>query len=376
MKLQKNMIFDEFVLQSKLGEGGMGEVWLANYTSIDMQVALKILPFTDDQDDIDRFNREVRMQGMLNHRSIVKAIKAGYANNHHYFAMNLVNGKDLNYWLKDGVLSERDSLKIVLDIAKAMYYAWSEHRLTHRDIKPSNIMVDDKFNIYLMDLGLSKLVDSANDDLTLTGAFLGTPHYMSPEQARSSEDLDQRSDIYSLGATLYKMLTGHYVFESDNDNLTDLLTKLALDDHKAASDLEPDLSGHIDTLIDGMLQKSMNIRYQSWTSLIKDIQLVLDNEKPRNRYRVKETSIKFQLALKADQSKAKVHGPTALIRDKKSINKAEQYNNNYLLKKRRNTIFLLTIALMLSVFINVFFVFINVTKPIEKQNKIMKIAND
>lgn len=376
--LKKGMIFNDFILNKKIGEGGMGQVWLATNTEFDIKVAIKILPQTDSLEEINRFQREVKLQSMLNHRSIVKSFKSGFANHHHYFVMNLVDGHDLNYFLQQGVLHERDALKIILSVAEAMEYAWDEFNMTHRDIKPGNIMVDKKLKVYLMDLGLSKMADSTINDLTLTGTFLGTPHYMSPEQGRGDE-LDCKSDIYSLGATLYKMLTGKHVFESANDNVMEILTKIALDEPIPPSDIQSDISAECDELIFGMLQKETDQRYCFWSFLIKDINRVLDGDRPSNRYTVKKSTTLKVLDVKFSESKIEGLKHLALTKPRKlvtatriprrqvaTIKKSSReitentiiYEQDIKLENGRILNCGLGIALGLSLLINVFLIFV------------------
>ena len=156
--IEPGMQIDEFEIIRKIGEGGMGEVWLARETFMDLKVAIKILPHNLDDNEraLERFRREIKLQAKLNHPSIVKVLKAGYANDHHYFTMDYVNGHTLSHYLNKGRLQERDCWKIALKIAKALRYAWKEFEMVHRDIKPENIYLRDDGSAVLLDFGSAR----------------------------------------------------------------------------------------------------------------------------------------------------------------------------------------------------------------------------
>lgn len=207
-----------FRIERLLGKGGMGEVYLARQLSMDRDVALKILPpsMTQDEEDVQRFIQEVRLAARLNHPHIVMAHEAGKDNGVYYLAMGYVKGDTLAELLAGGgVLEERDALAITQRMAGALAHAWDKFRILHRDIKPANIILDEDGDPKLMDMGLSK---SLNEDtgMTMAGSVMGTPNYMSPEQAHGEGELDCRSDMYSLGATLYHMLSGTMPFDGSS----------------------------------------------------------------------------------------------------------------------------------------------------------------
>ncbi|NLF18522.1 MAG: SUMF1/EgtB/PvdO family nonheme iron enzyme, partial [Lentisphaerae bacterium] len=193
-----------FRLDRRLGKGGMGEVFLATQLSVDRQVAVKVLPpsFAADHEAVERFLHEGRLAARLDHANIVTVYEAGEDGGNYYLAMACVEGESLDRRLKrDGALPEREALTIVRTIAEALCYAWDEFQLLHRDLKPANIMLDRRGRVFLMDLGLAKSLGEETG-MTLSGAILGTPHYMSPEQAMGSSQLSVQTDIYALGAPL------------------------------------------------------------------------------------------------------------------------------------------------------------------------------
>jgi len=269
-----------FVLERKVGRGGMGEVWLAEQTSMKRKVAIKIMysKYTNNSSFIYRFNKEVKIIANLDHPNIVTAHDAGEEDGVCYLAMKYVDGDSLSTRLKSqGKIAEKEALMIVKDVACALQYAWDELKLLHRDIKPGNIMLDASGKPLVMDMGISR---SAIDDssLTITGVSIGTPYYMSPEQADGLSDIDFRADIYSLGITLYHMVTG--VVPYDGTTTASVIKKHVTDPFPLPQEKNPELSDACATLLETMMAKQRENRYQSWSDLIKDIELVQSDMEP------------------------------------------------------------------------------------------------
>ena len=200
----------------RLGAGGMGEVWLANQTAMGRKVALKILSpaLTSDQDFVNRFLKEIQTAAKLEHTNIVTAFDAGVDGKIYYLAMSYVDGVLLDDLLTtDKRIPEKEALRIIRSIAEALCYAWIKFQMLHRDIKPANIMLDSDRTAKLMDMGISKSL-SEEKGITMAGIVVGTPYYMSPEQTRGDSDMDCRADIYSLGATLYHLVTGEVPYDA------------------------------------------------------------------------------------------------------------------------------------------------------------------
>jgi len=264
-----------FRLERLLGRGGMGEVYLATQLSMDRQVAVKILPagLTEKQAFVDRFLLEVRAAAKLEHPNIVTAFDAGEDAGTYYLAMAYVEGEGLDQALKrDGPLAEAQVLPVALKLARALNYAWEQFGILHRDIKPANIMLDRFGEPKLMDLGVAKIVGEETG-LTLTGMALGTPNYMSPEQARGASDVDCRSDIYSLGCCMYHLLTGHppYVgsnpLEVMNLHLTAPIPQVRQE--------RPAVSAATAALITATMQKDRAARPASWPVFAGQLEAVL-----------------------------------------------------------------------------------------------------
>ena len=203
--------FPQLEILELIGEGGMGFVFKARQPKLDRLVALKILPqsLAADPAFAERFAREGRLLAQLNHPNIVTIHDFGQANGFFYLLMEFVDGVNLRQAMKAGRFTPAQALAVVPRICEALQFAHNEGIL-HRDIKPENILLDTKGRVKIADFGIAKLVGEPHTDasLTATGAVLGTPHYMAPEQLERSGEVDHRADIYSLGVVFYEMLTG------------------------------------------------------------------------------------------------------------------------------------------------------------------------
>jgi len=268
-----------FRIERLLGTGGMGEVYLARQLSMDRPVALKILAaHARSPEDKERFIQEVRTLARLEHPNIVTAHEAGEDGAYLYLAMSYVNGEALDRRLAtQGHIPEREALRIIRKIARALEYAWTEHRLLHRDIKPGNILVDAHGEPKLADLGLAQSVQAA-EGRTDHPRVAGTPNYMSPEQAEGRDDLDCRSDIYALGATLYHMLTGQLPYAADTPEET--LRRKFEEPLPDPRSFQPQISPATVALLAGMLAHDRAERYSTWKKLITDIDRVLAGKPP------------------------------------------------------------------------------------------------
>jgi predicted Ser/Thr protein kinase len=203
--------FPQLEVVELIGRGGMGFVFKARQPHLDRFVALKLLPdqLAADAQFAERFNREGRVLARLNHPNIVSVFDFGQTGGFYYLLMEFVDGVNLRQAMRTGRFSPSEALAIVPKICEALQYA-HEQGILHRDIKPENILLDTHGRVKIADFGIAKLVgeDRSNANLTRTGATLGTPHYMAPEQLEKPTDVDHRADIYSLGVVFYEMLTG------------------------------------------------------------------------------------------------------------------------------------------------------------------------
>lgn len=212
----------EYRLLEKLGEGGMGAVYKAVHARLGRTVALKLLPAyrMKDAHALSRFEREMRAVGQIDHPGIVQGTDAGESDGTHFLVMEYVEGMDLGRLVRClGPLPIADACEIIRQAAVALHHA-HQHQLVHRDIKPSNLMLKPDGTLKVLDLGLALLEgwDDEAAELTTTGQFVGTLDYVAPEQSDDSHDVDQRADIYGLGATLYKLLCAEAPYERHGAN--------------------------------------------------------------------------------------------------------------------------------------------------------------
>lgn len=277
--LEQGLDLGEFVLEQKIGSGGMGEVWLSEQKNLGRKVALKILQpeLSSNERFIERFLKEATMSGRLEHPNIVMAYSAGRVGNFYYLATSYVDGIELSNRLKtERRLSEREALKITKSIADALRYAWNEHHMIHRDIKPSNIMIDSHGNPKLMDFGISRIIDN-NNQQTSKEDICGTPEYISPEQIKGAS-IDFRADVYSLGITLFQLISGLLPFKGENVRET-LQMHLNVPFPEASS-FNSGISSQCYCLIEHMTRKFPEERHSSWDYVISDIEMVLDGKMP------------------------------------------------------------------------------------------------
>jgi serine/threonine protein kinase len=264
----------EYEVIDKLGEGGMGAVYRARQTSLDRIVALKVLPEQAqlDPDSVSRFEREARVAARLTHPNLVRVYASGTADGTHFIAMELVEGENLHQRLKRGAMPIPEALRICADVARALQCGWDTAQLIHRDIKPSNIYLAHDGMVKLGDLGIAKSLLGNTTGLTQTGTMMGTPHYISPEQARAEKNLDFRADIYSLGCTLFQCLTGRTPY-----NAADALTLM----HQHLTAPPPALLKALPgapmilaRLVGKMLKKSKHERHASYADLIAEMDFI------------------------------------------------------------------------------------------------------
>lgn len=272
----------QYTLQRTLGQGAMGAVFLAEDAMMQRQVAIKILPknLSTDHQFLERFKREAKAAGVLNHVNICSAFAVGEEKGVHYYVMEYCPGESLGEKAKrDKTLPLDDALNIIIQAAEGLGYA-HQHGFIHRDIKPDNLLVDDDGSVKILDLGLAKNIDTEDDsaELTQMGKAVGTPHYISPEQAKGEKDIDGRTDIYSLGATLYRIAVGRTPFEAPTaagimmKHITEPLT-----DPKV---LKPELPDSVCSVIRRMMSKEPNDRYADCAGLLDDLRRVKDGQDP------------------------------------------------------------------------------------------------
>jgi len=257
-----------YVLEKRLGSGGMGDVWKAHDTSLDRAVAIKVLKSPGDE-EIARFRREAHVAARLSHPNIAAVYEVGEERGRHFIAMQLIDGRTL----KDVSRRDRRALvEFVRDAARALDFAHATG-IVHRDVKPENVMVAADGHVYVMDFGLAR--HRAGLGLTATGVVMGTPPYMAPEQAHGRE-VDRRADVFALGATLYELLTGRKAFEGDSDLST--LRRVCEDDPRPPRSIDGTIDADLQTVVMKCLEKEPLARYPRAGTLADDLDRWLAGE--------------------------------------------------------------------------------------------------
>ena len=256
-------------LLHKLGEGGMGIVWLAQHPELSIEVAIKTMK-SNDPEDVQRFLQEARSAELINHYRVAQVYDSGSDGDLHYIAMEFLPGGDIGDLMGDAPMDPVLALYIVEGVAQGLSAA-GKVGIIHRDIKPDNIMLDHQGEPKLVDLGLAKELTS-DSSITVTGTLMGTPAYIAPEQAMAKSEIDTRADIYSLGATLFHLVTGGYPFEAASP----IAMALAHCNEATPNPQErnPDIPDSLSRLILKMMEKEPEDRYQNpeeLLSAIKDV---------------------------------------------------------------------------------------------------------
>ena len=259
---------------AELGRGGMGIVYKAHEESLNRFVAIKVLGehLTEDPGHVERFLREARSAASLNHPNIVQIYAVSEEDGRHFFAMEYVSGSSLQQILRSsGPLDPIQVARIALQTASGLRAA-HEKGIIHRDIKPANLLIDDRGLVKIADFGLA-LVTGGVSRLTATGMFMGTPGYLSPEQCLD-QDPDHRTDIYSLGVTLFEALSGKVPFTADSPLA--LLRQIVDVEPPDLGDLEPDVDPELRTLVARMMAKDRDLRVSSCAELIGGLEKFLE----------------------------------------------------------------------------------------------------
>ncbi len=287
--------FGHYTVNSAIGAGGMGEIYLASDTRLRRDVAIKILPanLMRDAAAIERFMREAHAVSALNHPNILTIYDIGKYDDVHFIATEFVTGQTLRQRMKSSILNLADALDIAVQVASALVAA-HDAGIVHRDIKPENVMIRSDGYVKVLDFGIAKLVEMRNADFgvrneeaatlmqtpdkphsalripqsTVPGMILGTAFYMSPEQARGLE-VDARSDIFSLGAMIYEMATGSQPFAGES--IVDVIAAVLRSEPKPLSDLVKNAPTELEWIIAKSLRKDREERYQTVKGLLGDL---------------------------------------------------------------------------------------------------------
>jgi len=270
-------VIGDYKFLKEIGRGGMAIVYEAHQISLDRDVAIKIITqsLIEDSEYLERFKREASAAAGLNHSNIVSIHGFGQFGNTYYYAMDLAHGKTLDKIIEEKkheilkkakVFTPDEALLIIEQAASALSYA-HKHGVIHRDIKPSNLIIDDETKRTLItDFGLAKA--TRWEKITPTASLFGTPAYMSPEQA-SGKEVDHRTDIYSLGAVLYEMLTG--VLPYSGNNALEVIDKVKTDPIVSPRSINPNIPLAVEYIILKAMSRSIKLRYNSMSDMLNDI---------------------------------------------------------------------------------------------------------
>jgi hypothetical protein len=267
-----------YLLLDRVGSGGMGHVHKAVHERMNRIVALKVLPPTlaMDPDLVARFRREVQVAAKLHHPNIVTAYDADEADGVHFLVMELVEGRDLGVLVAaEGPCDIDQAMDYIEQAARALAYAHGEGVL-HRDVKPANLLVDDEGCVKVLDMGLARL--EASDGLTTTGDVIGTAATMAPEQGEDIRLVDERSDVYGLGCTLFFLLTGAHMYEGDS--AIQVLLAHARSPVPVLSDVRPEVPGSLQALFESMVQKRREDRLPNMQAVMDGIAAIRAGQAP------------------------------------------------------------------------------------------------
>lgn len=272
MDLEGKLIGNRYEILEIIGKGGMATVYKAQDTILKRYVAVKVLreEFTTDEEFIKRFNTEAQSAASLTHPNIVSIYDVGTENNIYYIVMELIQGKTLKEIIdEDGVLPWKWALNVATQIASALEVA-HKNNIVHRDIKPHNIIITEDGVAKVTDFGIAKAV--SNSTITAFGTTIGSVHYFSPEHARGGFT-DAKSDLYSLGVVMYEMLTGRVPF--DADTAVSIALKHMQEKPIEPIKLNPAIPYSVNKIIMKAMEKDLNLRYQSATEMLKDLNMAL-----------------------------------------------------------------------------------------------------
>ncbi|MFC1596576.1 SUMF1/EgtB/PvdO family nonheme iron enzyme [Planctomycetota bacterium] len=278
----KGLVLGNYVILDKIGAGGMGQVFKARHKVMERVVALKVLPpqAVKSAQSVQRFHREVKAAAKLEHPNIVTAHDADESGGIHFLVMQCVDGSDLSHIVSErGPLPVETAVDCIIQAARGLEYAHKQG-VVHRDIKPANVLVDKEGTVKILDMGLARVFEEgevAEDRLTDSGQVMGTCDYMAPEQAEDTHTADHRADIYSLGCTLYRLVTGNKPYEGGSP----IQILMA---HRAApipslSEQRPDVPASLEAAYQKMMAKTPEDRYQSMTDVIAALEACVSKER-------------------------------------------------------------------------------------------------
>ena len=330
-KVVPGNLINDYLLTDFIGAGAMGQVFKAQHLLMKKEVAIKVIRVKDGDDQnklTDQFITELQTSAQLEHPNIVTVTDAGVCDGVVYLVMQYLEGIDLSDHIKSlGFMKEKQAMVIVSELVEALDYAWEEYGMIHRDLKPENIRITSRGEVKLMDFGLAKIIDANNpsshdEDDEEHFHIVGTPDFISPEQALDKPNLDCRADIYSLGYLLMYMLTGKRVFSNEDPMV---VVKQHLGEHpKPLDEYNPDIKVSDATLglLTKMVKKDRDKRIVSWKVLAKEINDLLVGD------------IRAREEAAATEQTASSKGPKKKVASLKVATQSNQANTSIAEKRR------------------------------------------
>jgi serine/threonine-protein kinase len=289
---KQDLKFKGYEIISTLGEGGLGSVFKARQVSLNRLIALKVLhmQWLNDDEFRKRFVLEARIVGKLSHQNLIQVFDVGREADYYYFSMEYVDGRTVEDLIREAPRKQMEigrAVDICIQTLRAINY-YKDFDIVHRDIKPSNIMITRSGLIKLGDFGFVK--SKLDKELGYEGMVLGTPDYIAPEQAMGKDDVDYRADIYSLGATLYHMLSGRPMFDGTPSKVMLAHTRTPMPDPRT---FRPSLTDDVINVLNRMLAKDPNQRYANINSLFADLEGLRDAHKAKapTKFEIGKSSI-------------------------------------------------------------------------------------
>ena len=338
MNLEGRILGNRYEILEKIGNGGMATVYKAQDKVLKRYVAVKVLreEFTTDEEFIRRFNTEAQSAASLTHPNIVSIYDVGTEENIYYIVMELIQGKTLKEIInEDGVLPWKWSLDIAMQIASALEVA-HKNKIVHRDIKPHNIIITEDGVAKVTDFGIAKAV--SNSTITAFGTTIGSVHYFSPEHARGGYT-DTKSDLYSLGVVMYEMVTGRVPFDADTP--VSIALKHMQEKPVEPIKLNPAIPYSVSKIIMKAMEKDLNLRYQSATEMLKDLNMALKN--PEGDF-VKTSSNDMAYTQRIDTIK---EDDINNKKENRNSNTKEENKKENLFKKHPSAKYILIVALVI-----------------------------
>ncbi len=296
-----------YLLVRKIGSGGMGDVFLAEHRLMKRKVALKILAakLIRDKKALQRFQQEVEAAARLSHVNIVTAFDADEAQGYHFLVMEYVEGKDLSLFIRStGPMGVQKAVKCILQAARGLAYA-HEQGVIHRDVKPHNLLLDTDGVVKILDMGLASIEQDSDEKqagLTASGIVMGSVDFMSPEQARNTKNADARSDLYSLGCTLYYLLTAKPMYRGETP-----VEKIFAHRDQPIPDLSQNVDGlppALKAIFEKLVAKKPEDRHQSAAELIEDLEACLSGKTTPSEIRIENEA--FLTFLRTQQSESAI----------------------------------------------------------------------